>query len=327
MKKIFLCLYALLFCAATAGAADLYDLRVIPGRQTGTIEFAGVIAAGRTRTDATGKRARFSGLLAEWLASGTVTIDSAQQQVSADVRDGEFSGQIKVASQASFTLSICHNGMQIHQESFLFPEKPDYLIISDIDDTILVTNVTSRIRMAYNSMFKRMERREAVSGTPELYRSLGKNIPPHGTPHFVYLSSSPAFLSRSIKAFLRRHEFPQGTVILKKSLGSGGHQHHKSGWLKQLMERFPGMPMLLIGDSGEQDPLIYKEFVEKTARPGQVKAIIIHEVTGDPGRRQLLAQMQSLLQQAKVPFIFWEKIEDLQEELQQRSLLPFPADH
>jgi len=321
MKKINICLFFMFCCLPAVFAADLFDLRVFPCFESRTVHFDGVIVTSRYKENAISRKNHLSGLIGKWMPSGTVTIEASGRSINSTVKNGEFSGIIQVNDISSFTLDVKHAGKSIHKETFLFPENPDYIVVSDIDDTILVTEVTSKLKMSYNSLIKSIRDRKPIANTPEFYQMLKNNGSPTGKPHFVYLSSSPAFLSRSLKNFICRNDFPQGTLVLKKSLTSGGHDEHKSGWLKYVSEKYPGKPLLLIGDSGEKDPFIYQSFAKNTARPDLVKGIIIHEVTGRPTRIEALDQIKQLLAKDNIHFIYWNCINNLKESLKNKSLI------
>ncbi|PKL44638.1 MAG: hypothetical protein CVV41_04545 [Candidatus Riflebacteria bacterium HGW-Riflebacteria-1] len=321
MKKLLL-IFVLVFQVSGLWAIDLLDLRVFPLFDSQSVAFEGVIVNNSYKSEGTGLRAKLSGLRSKWLNSGKVVVESDGYKVKANINDGEFSGTIKVSSLASFTLRVYHDEKQLHSEGFSFPGNADFIVVSDIDDTILVTEVTSRLKMAYNSMFKDVDKRQTVNGTPELYREIGSGATGIGNPHFVYLSSSPAFLSRSLKAFLVRNNFPPGTLILKKSLTSGDHEGHKTGWLKKVMGRYAGKPLLLFGDSGEKDPFIYRSFVENKENPSLVKGIIIHEITSRSEKIESLREFRDfLLKKFKIPFIYWSKISELKQSMRDDGLL------
>ncbi len=310
-----ICLLFITWLPARLAAADLYDLRVFPHPASGSISFSGTVSSADPWKKPTGKRARFSGMVSSWLASDTLRLETEGASCSSDVCDGEFSGHLSPASIASFSLQVFHDGNLLHQESFRFPERIELLVISDVDDTILVTQVTSRARMVVNSMFRSVESRQAVEGTPDLYRSISHGAVASGTPHFIYLSSSPAFLSRSLKAFMQQHDFPPGTLILKKSLTDGSHENHKLGWLKQIAGMYPGIPMLLFGDSGEKDPAIYTEFVESRIYPQEIRAVIIHDLCEETANSETLQQYANRLDRLQVPFIAWKEIAGLRQSL------------
>jgi len=318
------CFAALMVAALmipVAEAADLYDLRVFPESASQTISFSGVISAADPFSQPIGKRARISGMLRSWLASSTVDIETEGASCSAVVQNGEFSGTIRPASISSFSFTVRHEGQQLHYERFSFSEPIETVIVSDVDDTILVTEVTSRLKMVYNSLLKSSKNREPVNGTPELYKVLASGTATLRNPHFFYLSSSPAFLSRSLKSFLQANGSPQGTLILKKSLTGGSHQQHKLGWLQTIAGRFPQMPILLFGDSGEKDPQIYAEFAASLVKPGLIKAVVIHLVADDEEHLQKLNEHATSFKRFGVPFITWSDSEVLCRELEKIGLL------
>ncbi len=323
-KKLLLILL-LIPSFSQVNAADLYDLRVFPHTASQTLRFEGVISEASQWSKPTGKRARLSGLIRSWLASDCLQIESEDASCSVIVSDGEFSGTISPSSLASFSLTVIHEQIPLYHEHFTFPEKFDLLVVSDIDDTILVTEVTSKSRMLLNSMFRSVENRKPVTGTPELYQSMRQGELAAGTPHFFYLSSSPAFLSRTLKAFLKFHDFPQGTMILKKSLTDGSHQHHKSGWLSRIAETYPDKPILLLGDSGEKDPAIYTGFAESLKNPKRIMAVVIRDVSGSPEQQAKLETIRKRLADLGVPFICWHEIESLKESLRNLAIVKMLA--
>jgi hypothetical protein len=322
MKRIALTLILVLFQISSLWAADLFDLRVFPIFNKKEVSFQGIITEKSTKLTGTSFVNKLTGLRSRWMKSGSIILDSGCSKTTVIVGDGEFHGTIKVKNLASFTMTITHNKKTLHQEHFSFPSEIDFVVVSDIDDTILVTEVTSTAKMAYNSFFKNVDKRKAVAGTPDLYTKIAQGNTPFGTPHFVYLSSSPAFLSRSIKLFLKNNNFPQGTLVLKKSLFGSSHDQHKLGWLNKIKKTYGDKPMLLFGDSGEQDPFIYRSFVEQHGAPSIVKGVIIHEVTGREAKQTVLTEFNKHLRDGyKVPLIQWRDPKALIKQMQRQRLL------
>ncbi|MDD3147021.1 MAG: DUF2183 domain-containing protein [Candidatus Riflebacteria bacterium] len=289
------------------------------------MRFEGIISSSAPLSNPTGKRARLSGLIRSWLASGSLQIETENSSCSASVCEGEFSGVLAPAKNASFSLTVLYEGMPLYHEHLNFPERFDLLVISDIDDTILVTEVKSKTRMLLNSMLRKVENRKPVTGTPELYKSLDSGLLAAGKPYFFYLSSSPAFLSRTLKAFLKFHDFPQGTMLLKKSLTDGSHQHHKTAWLNDVSASYPDKALLLFGDSGEKDPAIYTEFAESLKNPKRILAVIIRNVSESPEQQAKLKTIRKRLADLGVPFICWHEIESLKESLRKLAIVKMPA--
>ena len=152
-------------------------------------------------------------------------------------------------------------------------------VISDIDDTVKITEVRNEQQMLLNTFVRAFK---AVPGMAERYRNLARN--PQTRLHFV--SSSPIQLLPALAGFLRDAGFPPGSMHLRESTtwrtlipDSGESRAHKLAAITRLMEDFPLRRFLLIGDSGELDPEIYGE-VART-RPERVEGVVIRDVTGE----------------------------------------------
>lgn len=166
-------------------------------------------------------------------------------------------------------------------------------LISDIDDTVLVSQVTSKRRLLRNSLTRAPEQRAAVPGMATLYRSLlVRNPHPEATPVF-YLSASPRQLSDSIRRFLRHNSFPRGVLQLKEVNIEGGdsltdQQAYKVGRIAAIFEAFPEVKFMLIGDDGERDPESFAELQKRY--PQSVESVWIRRVHPDPKRARFDGQ-------------------------------------
>ena len=174
-------------------------------------------------------------------------------------------------------------------------------IISDIDDTILVTGVLRKSTMLKNSLTVSPEHREAVPGMAELYRRLvQKNPAPEATAIF-YLSASPRQLTDSVRRFLVAGGFPRGVLQLRGTSAESGdvvknHEAYKLRHLETILAAFPGLRFQFFGDDAERDPEIYAEIRER--HPAQVEGIWIHRINPDkkrptyPGQRDVSELLQ-----------------------------------
>jgi phosphatidate phosphatase APP1 len=166
-------------------------------------------------------------------------------------------------------------------------EPTGWAIISDIDDTIKITQTTSPLGILHNTFC--VEEPLPVPGMPQLYSNLAKN-PQLQNPPFLYLSASPYNLYPFLREFREQH-FPSGPLILRdaswQNLGgliaslSQGTQEYKSDRIAKMHSWLPKKKVILIGDSTQSDPEAYGE----TARdfPGWVGGIFIRKVTGIAG--------------------------------------------
>ena len=133
-------------------------------------------------------------------------------------------------------------------------------VISDIDDTILVTDVPDPLQAVYNMLFLDPSKRRAVTEMAEFYRVLSEEL--GGQAPFFYLSTSPWNVEPMLRYFLTNNGFPPGPLLLRdfdprpKTFIPNGVEH-KLEFCRQLMDDFPHMRFILIGDNGQKDPFTY----------------------------------------------------------------------
>ena len=161
------------------------------------------------------------------------------------------------------------------------PMDSEYGIISDIDDTIVKTTATDLLAMAKNTFFHNAHTRLPFAGVSEFYKSLqlGKNGKRNNP--FFYVSSSPWNLYDLLIDFLDVNDIPEGPLLLRDfgldaNKESADHMGHKFKEIKNILLAYPQLNFVLIGDSGQEDPKIYREIVKKF--PGRILAIYIRDV-------------------------------------------------
>ncbi len=160
-------------------------------------------------------------------------------------------------------------------------------VISDIDDTIVRTNATSLLGMT-RSVINNAAGRLPFEGISELYRALhgGRN------PIF-YVSSSPWNLYDLLHDFMDINGIPHGPMFLQdwgideKTLILASHTDHKLAQVQTLVDYYPELKFVLIGDSGQHDPEIYLKVIQ--THPGRILAAFIRDVTPDVRDRALAA--------------------------------------
>lgn len=156
-----------------------------------------------------------------------------------------------------------------------------FLVVSDFDDTVAVTNVLSRRGLARAALLQDADTQPAVPGMSAFYGCLrGRRGP--APPPFALVSGSPVQYAGRVNRFLRLHGFPHVALHLRQ-LGPGTLRGYKQPLLRKLLRRFPH-PVVLVGDSGEHDPEVYAEI--RREFPGRVRAVYIRDAgrTRDPKR-------------------------------------------
>lgn len=152
-------------------------------------------------------------------------------------------------------------------------------IVSDIDDTVMVTRLPRPFVAAWNVFVRDEHAREAVPGMSALYATLTGGRP--DVP-VVYLSTGAWNAAPAIGRFLRRNGFPAGPLLLTDwgPTNTGWFRSgpvHKATQLRRLMTELPHVRWVLVGDDGQHDPEIYAAAAR--ARPEHVAAILVRQLT------------------------------------------------
>lgn len=169
-----------------------------------------------------------------------------------------------------------------------------YGIISDIDDTVLWTNVTNKLNMALMLARTNHHTRKPFKGVAAFYRALRDGAGGSDDNPLFYVSSSPWHLFGPLVDFLKLQDIPLGPLLLRELsvrqvLKLNQHGNHKLEQIERILDFYPGMQFVLIGDSGEQDPEIYAEVVRR--HPRAVRMIYIRNVNPDPARIDALDRL------------------------------------
>lgn len=151
-------------------------------------------------------------------------------------------------------------------------------VISDIDDTIKISEVADRKALLRNTFCRRFE---AVPGMAETYRSWAA-----AGARFHYVSASPWQLYEPLRAFLETEGFPAGSFHfknfrLKDSTALdlfASPEEWKLEQIAPILAAFLGRRFVLVGDSGEKDPEVYGALARKY--PEQIVRIFIRDVSG-----------------------------------------------
>ncbi len=162
------------------------------------------------------------------------------------------------------------------------PIDAEYGIISDIDDTIVHTSATNVLAMSRKVFLHNAKTRLPFAGVSEFYKSLQLGRNGKRNNPFFYVSSSPWNMYDLLKDFLDLNQIPEGPLLLRdfglqdNKFISSGHMGHKFKEIENILLTYPLLNFVLIGDSGQEDPAIYREIVTKF--PGRILAIYIRDV-------------------------------------------------
>lgn len=225
-----------------------------------------------------------------------VEFQGAQQEIISDW-EGYFSARLKLTAPLAtdqtwhpVTLKVLDKVVP-DQESVVTsgqvlvpPATSDFGIVSDIDDTIVKTHATNLFKMVWITFFNNARTRLPFRGVAGFYRALcrGTADNPNHNPIF-YVSGSPWNLYDLLVDFIKVHGIPLGPLFLR-DFGFEANKFikvstasHKLTQIEHILQTYPSLSFILIGDSGQHDPEIYRQAVREF--PGRIKAIYIRNVT------------------------------------------------
>lgn len=201
-----------------------------------------------------------------------------------------------------YTVSIIYNKETISStESYIRPHKGNLGIISDIDDTFLVSHSFNPLKKLYVLLFRNVNNRKVFENVVPHYQALssaGRNKKTEQNA-FFYVSSSEWNLYRFIVKFTEIHQLPRAVLLLKDiktSLrdffftGRGNH-NHKFDKIKHILEFYPNLQYVLLGDDSQHDPFLYEAICK--IFPITVKAVYIRQ-TGDLKKEKASLALKNL---------------------------------
>ena len=219
--------------------------------------------------------------------------------------------KFEISFAEAFPKRIIQQNNTFSGEVMITSETAKFGIISDIDDTIMHTGLTSRFKwqVLKNTVFKRAEKRIPLEGAADFYEKLHNGKSGVDCNPIFYVSHSPWNLYRYLEFFLNRNNFPKGPILLRDFVNPFAKKNRSEKPQKQkeiinILKTYPQLPFILIGDSGEHDPDIYIGIAEK--HPERILAIYMRSVN----HRQKMIRVKGLFEAYEtVPVLLVEKSE------------------
>lgn len=192
----------------------------------------------------------------------------------------------------------------IEQGELLKPFKSKLGIISDIDDTFLISHTNNIFKKLYVILTKNINNRMIFDDVVPHYQALSRagQEKEGAFNSFFFVSSSEWNLYEFILQFSRNHELPKAIIKLKKIktgiadflfTGSGTHDH-KFDKIKDIISFYPQLEYVLMGDDSQHDPFLYERICK--VFPRNIKAIYIRKTTRKSKRKvkETLANIEDL---------------------------------
>ena len=175
----------------------------------------------------------------------------------------------------------------VESSELLKPFQSKVGVISDIDDTFLVSHSGNFLKKLYILLFKNINKRKVFEDVVPHYQALSRAGQENETASnsFFYVSSSEWNLYEFIDSFTRLHKLPKAVIKLKKIktgisdflfTGRGSHDH-KFEKIKDIIMFYPNLEYVLLGDDSQKDPYLYERIVK--IFPQNIKAIYIRQTS------------------------------------------------
>ena len=155
-------------------------------------------------------------------------------------------------------------------EVYIPPDRARLVVVSDIDDTVMHTGVANKAAMLWRLFVQDAESRTVFPGVSHLYRALHDGASGDECNPMLYVSRAPWGIYDMLEEFFQHHEIPVGPILFLREWGISwkrpvprravDHKHHL---IDAMMALYDKMPFVLIGDSGQHDPEVYRRVVER----------------------------------------------------------------
>lgn len=247
-----------------------------------------------------------------------VTNDEGYYAASFVAKNPSPSGEVveAVYSSDAVQLKATHEVMVVHPRA-------KFMIVSDVDDTLIHTYNTDLMRAAKLTFLKNARTRKPLAGASYLYRALCQHVGAGAAGAenpIIYLSNSGWNLYDLLRDFMDLNDFPFGPILLR-DLGLGAKtSDHKINTLIKLMDRIGSLPVILIGDSGQHDAQIYAKVARKF--PDRVKAIFIRDVDPNASSKHD-KKIDGVIEDLQLPGVAFHKVKDSAELAHHAARLGF----
>jgi phosphatidate phosphatase APP1 len=231
-----------------------------------------------------------------------VVVGGTSSRIVAD-NEGFFRSWIDLGSPSSIDAEWIEASLTLVKDRTVTARAPirrvtpsaTYGIISDLDDTVIQSRVSNLLLAIRTIVLGNARTRLPFPGVAALYRALEKGGDGKGANPVYYVSSSPWNIYDLIVEFLELQKIPVGPVCLRDwdveidALSSSRLKNYKEPVIREILEATAPLPFILIGDTTQKDPEIYRTMVSEF--PGRILAVYIRNVDPDPRRKESLQRL------------------------------------
>ena len=220
--------------------------------------------------------------------SGEVTAQSDEEgYFTLLLPRGESTGWIDVLVEAGTARAVC--------PVMIADPRAAYVVVSDIDDTMMQTGAWSLWRNLRTSLTGTVGSRTVFGDARDLMQVLHRD----GRNPVYFVSSSPWNFHGFLGAVFARNGLPRAPMFLRDyglsdtQLVTGTHGNHKGSAIDRIAAAHPDLPLVLVGDLGQHDASIYADAVLR--HPGRVAHVLLRQAGAiDEEDRLALERLRTL---------------------------------
>lgn len=193
---------------------------------------------------------------------------------------------------------VGQQGMHARGSMLLPSDRAEYVVVSDLDDTVIKTGAYEPTTMIRVVVSENARTRTAFPGVARLYQELEKGPDGRGRNPVFYVSRSGWNLYDLFEVFLEQNGMPAGPILLRdlslieKASEAVSNHDHKVSRIDSILAMYPRLPLVLIGDSGQEDPETYLSIVKKYRK--RIRAVYLRDVTRGARDREVLAIVRKI---------------------------------
>lgn len=185
-------------------------------------------------------------------------------------------------------------------------------IISDVDDTILVSHTANVWKRMSTILFVTPNKRKSISFTREILNNIKVN-----NGRIFYVSKSESNLFGMLTTFIENNNLPAGNLMLTpylrfmQLLNPKKGKYYKERMIKSILDNSPEKKFILMGDDTQQDIAVYTRIAE--LYPRMIIKIYIRKT-----RKNLLGnkkEQMNKLSKLAVPTLYFEDVANSEKEI------------
>lgn len=170
-----------------------------------------------------------------------------------------------------------------------FPQKNSPIdIISDIDDTIVVSYTKNMLKRIKTIAFTSYEKRKPIGFTQNLFKEFEKQ-----GARVLYISKSESNLFAVLSSIIQHNKLPAGNLILthylkfRQLFNPKKGRDYKLNHIRFILKNTKTKKYILLGDDSQKDMEVYSDIVEEF--PGRILKVYIRKT-----RRKLKKKYQNM---------------------------------